>query len=53
MADTKVKFSLTRGLRRLFWAIVLLYIIVNPLAAATLVHDFRTWAIDFVNGTFS
>lgn len=54
MADTKArKFSLFGGLRRVFWVIAIIYIIVNPLGAAMIVHNVATWAIDFVNGTFS
>lgn len=44
---TKRKISLGGGLKRLIYAALLVWIIVNPLGAATSVHDIAYWIGSF------
>lgn len=53
MAATTRKLGISGLIKKLFWVFVLIYVVVNPLGAATAVHDVATWVIGFVHGTFA
>lgn len=44
---SKRKISLGGGLKRLIYAAAIIYIVVNPLGAATTVHDIAYWIGSF------